>query len=206
MKLPSSITTFLILPLALAAPPSSSLAPRAAPKNLRVLGVSVLGSGCPYGSADVRADSSNTIFDIRLSEYVVRSGPNTAASDWRKNCKLTLNLQFDEGFQFTTLNTDMRGYAIIPSGVQGRCLNTVDFTGEKGEVEYDLTLEGGEGPFTMSSRADALAWSPCGGSTAIMNLNTQCWISPPEKRALIAVCFIYPFPWIKCQVLMMCVK
>lgn len=190
MKLPSSITTFLLCtPLVLAAPPQQ-LSPRAAPKNLRVVGVSVLGSGCPYGSAEVKADASNTVFDIRLSEYVVRSGPNTAASEWRKNCKLTLNLQYDEGFQFTTLNTDMHGYAIIPSGVQGRCLNTVDFTGEKGEVEYDLTLEGGDGPFSLSSRADALAWSPCGGSTAIMNLNTQCWISPPEKRALIAVCIL----------------
>ncbi|KAM7215459.1 protein of unknown function (DUF4360) domain containing protein [Rhypophila decipiens] len=173
----------LCTPLVLAAP---QLAPRA-PKNLKVVGASVLGSGCPYGSAKVKTDASNTIFDIRLSEYVVKSGPNTEASDWRKNCKLTLNLQYDEGFQFTTLSADMRGYAIIPSGVQGHCLNTVDFTGQKGQASYDLTLAGGQGPFQLSSDTDALVWSGCGGSTAIMNLNTQCWISPPEKRAMIAV-------------------
>jgi len=72
----------------------------AAPQNLRVVGASVLGSGCPYGTADVKADASNTVFDIRLSEYVVQSGPNTMAADWRKNCKLTLNLQYDSGFQY----------------------------------------------------------------------------------------------------------
>jgi hypothetical protein len=76
-------------------------APQAvAPRNLRVVGVSVLGSGCPYGSANVRAAASNTVFDIMLSDYVVKSGPNTMASDWRKNCKLTLNLQYDPGYQY----------------------------------------------------------------------------------------------------------
>lgn len=78
-------------------------APQAvAPENLRVVGVSVLGSGCPRGSAYVRADASNTVFDIMLSDYVVKSGPNTMASDWRKNCKLTLNLQYDPGYQYDT--------------------------------------------------------------------------------------------------------
>lgn len=81
--------------LALGAPAAA-----AAPKNVRVIGASVLGSGCPHGTAEVKADASNTVFDIRLSDYVVQSGPNTAASDWRKNCKLTLNLQYDAGFQY----------------------------------------------------------------------------------------------------------
>lgn len=76
----------------------------AAPRNLRVVGASVLGSGCPYGTADVKADPSNTAFDIRLSDYVVRAGPNTMAADWRKNCKLTLNLEYDEGFQYVFVN------------------------------------------------------------------------------------------------------
>jgi hypothetical protein len=71
-----------------------------APRNLRVKDVSVLGSGCPYGSADVWTDPSNTAIEIRLSEYVVRSGPNTMAADWRKNCKLTLNLEYDSGFSY----------------------------------------------------------------------------------------------------------
>jgi hypothetical protein len=72
----------------------------AAPQGLRVVGASVLGSGCPYGTADVHADPSNTAFEIRLSDYVVKTGPGTMASDWRKNCKLTLNLQYDAGFQY----------------------------------------------------------------------------------------------------------
>jgi hypothetical protein len=79
---------------------TAAAAPTAAPQNLRVVGVSVLGSGCPYGSADVTVTDSNTALDIRLSEYVVRTGPNTMAADWRKNCKVTLNLEYDAGFTY----------------------------------------------------------------------------------------------------------
>lgn len=95
-----TIASFILFAqLALGAPSAA-----AAPRNLRVVGASVLGSGCPYGTADVKADPSNTAFDIRLSDYVVRGGPNTMAADWRKNCKLTLNLEYDEGFQYVFVN------------------------------------------------------------------------------------------------------
>ncbi|KAK4120708.1 hypothetical protein N657DRAFT_624883 [Parathielavia appendiculata] len=160
----------------------------ATPRNLRVRDVSVLGTGCPYGSADVKVDPSNTALDIRLSEYVVRSGPNTMAADWRKNCKLTLNLEYDAGFQFSTLSTSVKGFAYIPSGAQGQCQNTVDFTGSSSQANYGITLKGSyDGPFSLSANPDIVTWSPCGGSTAILNVNTQCWISPTEKKAIIDV-------------------
>lgn len=82
----------------------------------------------------------------------------------------------------------MSGFAIIPSGARGHCSNTVDFTGARGQTSYEMMLSGaGEGPFTLSSGPDAVYWSPCGGGSAIMNMNTQCSISPTEKPALIAV-------------------
>ena len=74
-------------------------APRGrAPSNLRVVGASVLGTGCPRGTADVQVDPSKTLLRITFSDFVVQTGPGTQASDWRKNCKLTLNMQFDQGF------------------------------------------------------------------------------------------------------------
>lgn len=79
---------------------AARLAQGQAPRHFRVIGFSVLGSGCPYGSASVRADPSNTVFDIQLSQYIVQTGPNTMAADWRKNCKLTLNLDYEPGYQY----------------------------------------------------------------------------------------------------------
>lgn len=99
-----------VLPLA-AARPTADSAPvggpdaltvpnQAVPQNVRVLGVSLLGSGCPAGSADVQIDATKTLLEVTFSEYIVQTGPDTRASDWRKNCKLTLNMAFDEGFQY----------------------------------------------------------------------------------------------------------
>jgi hypothetical protein len=176
----------LLLPLAAAAP--ALVAPAAVPQHVRVVGVSLLGSGCPAGSADVQIDATKTLMEVTFSEYIIQTGPGTRASDWRKNCKLTLNMEFDEGFQFSTLSTNMKGFAQIPAGARGQCTNVFDFTGVTGQASYVLSLPGErEGPFDLASDPDIISWSPCGGSTAIMNMNTQCNISPTQKQALIAV-------------------
>jgi len=182
-----------LLPLAATAPsePLSvhGLTRRAdVPQKVRVVGISLLGSGCPAGSADVQIDATKTLMEVTFSKYIVETGPGTRASDWRKNCKLTLNLEFDAGFQFSTLTTDMLGFAQIPRGSRGLCTNTFDFTGFPSQASFSLPLPGPrEGPFKLSANPDIVSWSPCGGSTAILNMNTQCNISPTQNQALIAV-------------------
>jgi hypothetical protein len=82
----------------------------------------------------------------------------------------------------------MSGFAQIPKGARGLCTNTFDFTGIQGQSYYSLALPGPiEGPYTLSANPDVVSWSPCGGTTAIMNMNTQCNISPTREQALIAV-------------------
>lgn len=82
----------------------------------------------------------------------------------------------------------MKGYASLPAGTEGQCDNTFSFTGASGEVNYGIDLKGArEGAFSLSANPNVVSWSPCGGSTAILNMNTQCSISPTEDRALIAV-------------------
>lgn len=73
---------------------------RVAPKKVKIHGISLLGSGCPRGSADVQVDATGTLFEATFSAYEVQTGPGTKASAWRKNCKLTLNMEFDPGFQY----------------------------------------------------------------------------------------------------------
>ncbi|KAK3307557.1 uncharacterized protein B0T15DRAFT_394677 [Chaetomium strumarium] len=169
------------------------------PSSVRVLGISLLGSGCPAGTADVQIDATKTLIEVTFSEYIIQTGPGTKAADWRKNCKLTLNLEFDQGFQFATLATDMSGFAQIPQGSKGLCTNTFDFTGVQGKTSYSLALPGErEGPFTLSANPDVVSWSPCGGTTAIMNMNTQCNISPTRQPALIALTVNISLDWQKC--------
>lgn len=78
-------------------PPSNK--PSDDPQYVKVVGISVLGSGCPKGTADVQVDATGTLFEVTFSEYEVETGPNTFPTDWRKNCKLTINMEFTAGFQ-----------------------------------------------------------------------------------------------------------
>jgi hypothetical protein len=94
------IATILTLFLGLAAAAPGAAAPRAAPSKVKINGISLLGTGCPPGSADVQVDATGTLFEATFSAYEVQTGPDTKASDWRKNCKLTMNMEFDSGFQY----------------------------------------------------------------------------------------------------------
>lgn len=180
-----------LLPAAFAAPAASPLdaAPATlAPGNVRIIGASLLGTGCPSGPADVRCDASGTRLDIYFPEFSVKTGGGTQASDWRKNCKLTINMEFDAGFQVSTRTTSLRGYARLPSGASGQCSSTFDFTGGSSSANYVTELDGPrEGSFEITSSASAQRWSSCGGTTAIMNVNTQCYISQTSQSAQITI-------------------
>lgn len=76
-----------------------------APKKVKINGISLLGSGCPAGTADVQVDATGSLFEATFSTYEVETGPGTSPVDWRKNCKLTLNMEFDPGFQYVAHQT-----------------------------------------------------------------------------------------------------
>ncbi|RDA95624.1 hypothetical protein CP533_1139 [Ophiocordyceps camponoti-saundersi (nom. inval.)] len=163
-------------------------APQAGPKSVKIRGISLLGSGCPKGTSDIQVDSSGSLFEATFSAYEVSTGPGTRATDWRKNCKLTVNLDFDQGFQFSVIDTNMIGFAEIPAGAKGQCQNTFTFTGNNDQVNTAIELKGHRsGNFNLQSRAGLITWSECGASSAIMNLNTACSITPTHLPALIAV-------------------
>jgi uncharacterized protein DUF4360 len=92
----------LFLGLAAALPARDLIAPQVqaeGPSTVKVRGVSLLGSGCPAGSGDVQVDATGELFEATFSAYEIQTGPGTMAANWRKNCKLTMNLEFERGFQ-----------------------------------------------------------------------------------------------------------
>lgn len=89
----------------------------------------------------------------------------------------------------------MIGFAEIPAGANGQCTNTFSFTGNGAEhVDYKIGLKGHySGNFDLQSRPGIYSWSPCGGSTAILNMNTACNINPTDKQALIAASIFFNY-------------
>lgn len=88
----------LISTLALAvAVPLETVAPD--PSTVHIVGISAIGSGCPAGHAFATVDSTGTIFDVAFDQYLVEVGPGLTASDARKNCRVSLNIEFPQGLQ-----------------------------------------------------------------------------------------------------------
>ncbi|KAM3527155.1 hypothetical protein NHJ13051_003089 [Beauveria bassiana] len=106
MKLLGTVATILDITST-----STATATRPAPSNVRIKGVSVLGSGCPAGTANVQVDATGTLFRGHLFDLQC-IGAEIAS--------FTLNMEFDEDYHFSVLDTNMIGFAEIPKGAQGK--------------------------------------------------------------------------------------
>jgi hypothetical protein len=97
------ILPFIFLGIAAASPLESLVVPQpraVAPPLVKIISISAIGTGCPAGHAAVTLDATGTIFDVAFDQYVVSAGPGSNAADSRKNCRVSINLQFSSGFQY----------------------------------------------------------------------------------------------------------
>jgi Domain of unknown function (DUF4360) len=60
---------------------------------------------------------------------VAQVGSTINASENRKNCQINLLLNYPQGFTYTVMNTQFRGYADIPTGYTGLQSATYYFSG-----------------------------------------------------------------------------
>jgi hypothetical protein len=70
------------------------------------------------------------IFD----SYVASLGPGISVTENRKNCQLTVDIQYPGGFQYSILSADYRGYAAIEKGITGTLKSTYYFSGQQAQV------------------------------------------------------------------------
>jgi len=71
---------------------------QSAPKDVKVLSVDANGSGCPAGTVTHQLDATGTLVEVIFSAYEVETGPGKPIDF--KNCLISLNMEFDEGFQY----------------------------------------------------------------------------------------------------------
>jgi hypothetical protein len=130
---------------------------------------------------------------------VAEVGDGTKPSDSRKNCQINLLLNYPQGFTYTVLNTQFRGYADIPAGYTGVQQATYYFSGRTYTIQTDSlyllpidsltflestvaqqatsTLEF-DGPVTGDYHTDkdvdllSVVWAPC-GQVLPVNINSQ---------------------------------
>ncbi|KAM7211328.1 protein of unknown function (DUF4360) domain containing protein, partial [Rhypophila decipiens] len=148
--------------------------------DIKILGVNAIGSGCPAGHAYLTIDATGTIFDVAFDEYYVSVGPESPVSDGRKNCRVSINLQFPEGLSMSIIETRFIGYASLSEGQTGTCRAGYTFSGDNSqEVVFQKNLVAPyEDNYSMLAGVGTQSWSKCGATTAVLNVNSEIRINP----------------------------
>jgi len=162
-----------------AMPATNEIARRDNP-NIKVVSANAFGSGCPAGTALVTIDAAGEFFEVDFSAYVVQSGPGTTAGNWRKNCLISVNLEFTEGFTFSVLETEIFGYAQLQKSAAVTITEEINFVGQPPpHPSWHLTQHG---PYNsnlyLEAQPDLFTWSTCGHATAILDINTAIALNP----------------------------
>ncbi|KAL2264200.1 hypothetical protein VTK26DRAFT_476 [Humicola hyalothermophila] len=161
-------------------PKDNLVAPPPPASEIKILNVTAIGSGCPAGHAYVNVDATGTIFDVAFDRYIVTAGPGSSASDSRKNCRISINLQFPSGYQFSVIETRFTGYASLAEGQTGTCRAGYTFAGDSSqEVVFQKNIIAPyEDNYNMIAGVGIESFSACGASTAILNVNSEIRITP----------------------------
>ncbi|MFJ5984684.1 DUF4360 domain-containing protein [Lentzea sp. NPDC092896] len=135
--------------------------------------VTVNGSGCPAGDADVQTDGRT--FTIGYHTFLARAGNDSSPLDQRKNCQINLRVNVPEGFTHGLARTTYEGYAHLQDGATGlsRVSTYLQGTSPTATVSRPFT-----GPFSDSWQTHyrpgsaEIQWAPCGERRNI-NINAE---------------------------------
>ena len=135
--------------------------------------VTINGSGCPMGEADVQSDDRT--FTIGYHSFLARAGGGSSPVDMRKNCQVNIRVIVPAGYTYGLARTTYEGYAHLQEGATAvnRISTYLQGMSSTAIVNHQLT-----GPFsddwTTYYRPDTteIQWSPC-GSPRNINVNAE---------------------------------
>ena len=102
---------------------------------------------------------------LLFSDYVAEVGPGVSRRESRKNCQVTVDLDFPMGWQYAVMSFDYRGFASLDRGIEAEQGVSYYFQGQgytgrsrsriRGEFDDDWQFRDRIG-------LDTYVWSPCG--------------------------------------------
>jgi hypothetical protein len=181
------------LALALVAAPAAQAETElaAAPdERIAVDVVTVNGSGCPQGTADVTVSGDNTSFSVSYSHFQAQAGGGGDIVESRKNCQINLAVDVPSGFTFAVARADYRGFAHLESGATGMQKASYYFSGSSATVGSAHQLGAPySGDWHFTDQAAGLIYKPC-GEQRNFNINAELRVgagSDPARTSFITM-------------------
>jgi hypothetical protein len=187
----------------------TAMAQDAHPEYVKVRSISYAGSGCPAGSVAQNIAPDAKAFTLLFDQYVAEVGPGVPLTASRKNCAVAVDLDFPNGWSYSILDVDYRGFYELEAGVTAEQKSSYYFQGDAKTAALTTTVRG---PITKdyhirdSLGLEALVWSPCHLSRAL-NINTQVRAAAASRfaRGLITLdsidgtlTHVYGLRWRRC--------
>ena len=147
--------------------------------------VTVNGSGCPAGTADVATLSDNTGFRVTYREFLARAGGDANPVEFRKNCQLNVLVHIPQGFTFAIASADYRGRSRLEAGATALQRTNYYFQGSADNNYVDHSFAGplsGVWHTTDETPVTELVYAPCGEYRNI-NLNTELRVNEGSPNA-----------------------
>jgi hypothetical protein len=145
----------------------------------------VNGSGCPAGSATVRARADNTAFVVSYNDFLAYAGGGANLVESRKNCQINVRVHVPQGFTYAIAQAEYRGFAHLAAGATAQQIAHYYFSGQSATADSAHSFAG---PLTTLwktvDRADgaALVYAPC-GADANLNINTELRVDAGSSKA-----------------------
>lgn len=103
-----------------------------ADSSVSIQSVQANGSGCPSGSVSATLSPDNQTFSIIFDRYQAEIGKGTPAPINRLNCSIDVEIAAPDGWMFSFLSADYRGFADVDTGAAAVYEASVFFQGNAG--------------------------------------------------------------------------
>ena len=167
------------------------------------------GTGCPAGTASVTLSPEQDAISILFDQFVAEAGSSTGKRVDRKNCNLAIPVQIPQGYSVSVIQTDYRGFNLVPSGGYNRLDTEYFWAGVRGP-RFSKVFSGPQNAnYTQTNGiiADTLVWTPCGASITLrVNSSIMAQSNSRMEQSMMTVDtaditsgLIYHVQWRRCQ-------
>ncbi|KAJ3252109.1 hypothetical protein HK103_001841 [Boothiomyces macroporosus] len=133
------------------------------------------GTGCPIGSASALITPDRSAFHVEFTELTALSGNNTVITDSRKNCQISVEFEYEKGWQFSLAAVGFTGSLHVQPNVTAVEKTSYYFQGESDTANFQTVFNGPtSGDFNIVDVVplDQPVWSGCTNDVAL-EINTQ---------------------------------
>ncbi|MFI0404923.1 DUF4360 domain-containing protein [Actinomadura sp. 3N508] len=178
-----------------------------APRGATLEVATVLGSGCPAGTAKVTPTNGGSAFTVTFDNYMAWGGGDAPPTEFRKNCQLNVKVGAPEGWTWAPVGISSRGFAHVQEGASAVRRTSYYIQGSSETRAVTHTIEGPSNRawrFNDRIPRDELVYKAC-GEDRNLNINTEVRVNAggSEEPSFIAVESVnananYHLAWKRC--------